>query len=173
MTQVFRAPAKQWLLRVVLPLVVIGALSVLAIGFWPEKIIPLALLAVLICLGVFVDALPLWRMRIYMDHQSIWGQFEKRTFKFEWTEIVAAQLFKDLDNQQYMRLATRDTHLEIPLKILDADAVIRAASFHLRPDALEPNAFDKVPAYRAWTEERAWLLSQAAISATVNTKVPR
>ena len=167
MTQVFRAPARQWLFRVVLPMVAVVALSVIAIVLWPETTWQVAFLVAVFGLGFLVDASPIWRARIYMDQQSIWVTVKKKPFGLEWTEIVAARVIEDLNYQKFLLLATMHTSLEFPLKYLDVDAVKQAALSHLGPEAFDQDAFDKVPPSLTMTYRWNQLLDEAAMAVTV------
>ena len=167
MTQVFRAPAKQWLLRVVLPMVAVVALSVVAIVLWPETTWQVAFMVAVFGLAFLADAFPIWRAHIYMDQQSIWVNVKKKPFGLEWTKIVAAQVIEDLNHQKFLLLATMHTSLEFPLRYLDVEAVKQAALSYLGPEAFDPDAFDKVPPSLTLTYMWNQLLDEATMAVTV------
>lgn len=167
MTQVFRAPAKQWLLRVVLPMVAVVALSVVAIVLWPETSWQVAFLVAVLGLGFLADASPIWRARIYMDEQAIWVTVKKTPVGLEWTKIVAAQVIEDLNHHKFLLLGTMHTALKFPLKYLDVDAVTQAALSYLGPEAFDEDAFDKVPPSLTVTYRWNQLLDETAMAVTV------
>jgi len=153
MSRVFRPRFMFWLLEVLLPCVLVGAII---IGPYVTEgkfaWVPTLYLVLLCFLLVLVPAL---RTRVVATSWSISGYVGFHTFQLKWPTIVVADLRAGSSSKPYLILATAQELVQIPLSTLNAQAIWELVQARVRPEALEKKAYQRVPAYERLAEQNA------------------
>ena len=90
--QVFRPTVRNWLSRVVGPILLLWALFAAAWLLNASLSIVYVIILVIVTLGLAIDGLTLVRSRLEVDSQGLRGRLERVSFDIPWHDVLAFRL---------------------------------------------------------------------------------
>ena len=159
--QVFRPTVRNWLSRVVGPILLLWALFAAAWLLNASLSIVYVIILVIVTLGLAIDGLTLVRSRLEVDSQGLRGRLERVSFDIPWHDVLALRLVAHEKKRQDLLLGLGDRGVLLSLKCLDTDAAMRAVMEVAPGKALESDAFNRLTWVNYQQHEHAALLAGA------------
>lgn len=169
--QVFRPTVRNWLSRVVGPILLLWALFAAAWLLNASLSIVYVIVLVIVTLGLAIDGLTLARNRLEVDSQGLRGRLERVSFDIPWHDVLALRLVAHEKKRQDLLLGLADRGVSLSLKCLDTDAAMGAVMEVAPGKALESDAFNRLTWVNYQQHEHAALLAGA--SGLVRIRVTR
>lgn len=138
---IFRTRDK-FFLRKIITVVVLTAITLLVNTRYPSFALwCLYLMLVMFCCGGLV---PLFLTHLKSDPTSLqgWAGWEK--FNLNWSDVVYARCEQPKPRKSWLVLATGEKKYELPLELLDAQAVWQEVQRRVPPDALTAEAAERL-----------------------------
>lgn len=158
--QVFRPTVRNWLDRVVGPILLLWALFAAAWFLNGSLSIVVVIMLGIATLGLAIDGLTLARNRLEVDSQGLRGRLERVSFDIPWHDVLALGLVAHKKKQDLL-LGLADRGVSLPLKSLDTNAVMRALMDVAPGTALENDAFNRLTWVTNQQHKHAALLAGA------------
>ena len=159
--QVFRPTARNWLDRVVGPILLLWALFAAAWLLNASLSIVYGIILVIATLVLAIDGLTLARNRLEVDSQGLRGRLERVPFDISWHDVLALRLVVHEKKREELLLGLADRGVSLPLKSLDTNAVMRALVEVAPSKAIESDAFNRLTWVASQQHEHAALLAGA------------
>ena len=159
--QVFRPTVRNWLSRVVGPILLLWALFAAAWLLNASLSIVYVIILVIVTLVLAIDGLTLVRSRLEVDSQGLRGRLEGVSFDIPWHDVLALRLVAHEKKRQDLLLGLADRGVLLSLKCLDTDAAMRAVMEVAPGKALESDAFNRLTWVNYQQHEHAALLAGA------------
>lgn len=144
MQQVFKPTLNCWFTKAGQPLI-FAAATLVSIQY-----IDAYGLYIFFALFVFDAAKNIWRLsrcRLVVDDEKIEGHFVSSSFNIRWRDVIAAS-FDAEAKESWLSLGTAHKDVfTVPLQLFDAPEVWKQVQSHVSQQALEPDAYKRLPGY--------------------------
>ncbi len=145
----FHARPGFWAAEIVGPLLLIEVLAIaMVLWFGGRRAGFLGFLAVLLLLVYAGRAWQTWRQHLRVDDWAISGRIQRRTFRVPWAYVLAAWIVDAGNQGRTLYLGTAEEVLALSLRFLEERDLWPAVQSHLSPEAMEEDAYRRLPAYR-------------------------
>ena len=130
------------------------------------------ILTAFLLLGVVIvlrrDVIPLFRDKIYIDEVGVSGRVSNSDINVRWDEVILASRVEEVKKQPIVYLATGKGELSLPLNhFADGDTLWQLVQTRVAPEALEEDAYKRLPGYGEWEAESRQLVSGVVRPLTV------
>lgn len=157
-TRTFHARPSKWILSVI-PVVILSGISLL---LYLNDLLPP-------CLGLFlllalINLFSTWQLQIKFTETFLSARMGfNRIIKIPWQDILMIQYIRGERNNNYLQIGTSEGFFQINLQPFEADLVWQEILNYIPPTALEEAAYQKIPAYQSWVEEKAHLVTNIRV----------
>jgi hypothetical protein len=146
MFQIFRPLHRYWITNITCTL------------FWTAITSYLAFRGIFVCLiwplyFLGSSLLTLYRLkhtRLKFDEQYLFAQTRRETNQVPWNEILMIRQVQQMWKRKYLELATEQKRFTIPLEYLDMTQIWYWVQRYAPPEALQDDAYKRVPSYQEW-----------------------
>lgn len=155
MYQIFHPLSRLWITRIVWSL----SLTILIVYLAFEQVFICALWPV-IFLGLSLRDIYLLKHTILkLDEQNFLFQRGKSTIQVLWKDILMVRQTERVRKQIYLELATQQEIFAVPLSYFDITQVWHWVKRYASIDALQEDAYKRLPAYKEWSAKVQKLVS--------------
>lgn len=103
------------------------------------------------------------KAEITLTEETISAKLEKSSFQTFWHEILMAHRVKQRDAIDFVELATANDVFRIDLRLFDGNQIWNHIQAKVPAEALQKEAYKRLPSYQKWVEEGERLVKDTTI----------